>query len=105
MPDILRELCERWAKAQTRVTERGVELRFDRAVLGCYDIDAGKLEVILQEGLDSDDDMPIRYQYFVIQPDGSTTERFKSKLVRDPTEDEYSTMAIKVLAATRGSQA
>ncbi len=104
MPDILRELCERWARAQTPDV-RGVELRFGNALLGCYDIDGGKVEVILQEGLDSDDDIPVRYQYFILQPDGSITERFKSKLVRDPTEDEYSTMAIKVLAATRGEQA
>ena len=105
MAGILRDLCERWARAQTPDV-RGVELRFGKALLGCYDVDGGKVEVILQEGLDSDyDDLPIRYEYFILQPDGTTTERFTSKLVREPTEDEYSTMAIKVLAATRGEQA
>ena len=100
MTDMLRELCESWARGQTPDV-RGVELRFGDAVLGCYDIDGGKVEVILQEGLDTDHDMPIRYQYFILQPDGSVTERFKSKMVRDPTDDEYSTMVVKVLAATR----
>lgn len=100
MSDILRDLCVEWASKQNP-DHRGVELRFDRTILGCYDIDGGKTEVILQDVDAETYDGGIRYQYFIIQPDGSVTERFKSQYVRDPTEDEYSTMVIKVLAAIR----